>query len=296
MASHEKRTLEDCREQVSLYYSVITEPYRRLWGDYFHPAIYENPEDSLETALEKTHRRFIRDSHIQSGGSALDLGCGIGSFSCLLAESANCQVVGVNICDFQLRKARALAKNKALENVVFENLEIMDVARLQKKFDAAFLIDVGCHLYDKEKALAKVYEVLRERGRLVIADWLERDHLNSFEKELLIDPMNRYWNFPYMESLGGYERFLKRIGFKIILAEDVSEQTRKNWERFYKIALDEVGTMSIKKLISYVANPSVIRHAKKSVQLAKNQFYANVFTKVCFEAGVFRYGYLVVEK
>ena len=106
MSAEQSSTRNSYRDEVSSYYSVITEPYRRLWGDYFHPAIFQDPDDDIETALEKTHRLFIEDSMLGPGNTAVDLGCGIGSLACLVAEMVGCRVVGINICDFQLKKAR----------------------------------------------------------------------------------------------------------------------------------------------------------------------------------------------
>jgi len=296
MGTNKRHRIRNYKDMVSSYYSVITEPYRHFWGDFFHPAIFEDLNDDIETALLKTRKRFIRDSKLKADDAAIDLGCGIGTLSCFIASDVGCKVVGINITDFQLRKARKLAKDKRMHNVEFKNQDIMEADSLGQKFDAAFLIDVGCHLPDKGKALRKIYKILNKGGRLVIADWLQKDSLSLLENELLIEPFNDYWNFPYMESLEGYKKLFTKTGFKIIKADDVSEETRKNWDAFYKIALEGVNTLNLKTIISHISNPSVLKQGKKSIQIAKNQFYANVFTKICFDAGVFKYGYFVVEK
>lgn len=296
MYSKQRQRVKNYKDMVSSYYAVVTEPYRQFWGDFFHPAIFENQNDDIKTALLRTHKRFIQDSKLNRGDIAIDLGCGIGSLSCFIATNVGCNVIGVNISDFQLKKARKLAEDEGAHNVVFKNLDIMEVQRLENKFDAAFLIDVGCHLPSKEKALRNIFEILNKGGRLVITDWLQKDSLNFFEKELLIEPFDKYWNLPYMESFGGYKKLFKKIGFKIIKADDVSTQTKKNWDMFYNIALREIKDMNFKKMISYIKNPSILKQGKKSIQIAKNQFYANIFTKLCFDAGVFKYGYFVLEK
>ncbi len=297
MYEGEARRIKSYKDMVSTYYSVATESYRRYWGDFFHPAIFEDPSDDIKTALLKTRRRFLRDSRLKPGDTAIDLGCGIGALSCFICAEARCnKVVGINITEFQLEKARKLARDEGMENVTFKNFDIMEVDRLEERFDAAFMIDVGCHLPDKGKALMNIHKILKKGGRLVVADWLQRDTLNAFEKELLIEPLNQYWNFPYMESVKGYKRLFRKAGFNIIKADDVSEQTRKNWQMFYDMAIKELNTMNLKKIITYVSSPPVLKRGMKSIQIAKNQFYASMFTKICYDAGVFRYGYFVVEK
>jgi ubiquinone/menaquinone biosynthesis C-methylase UbiE len=284
------------KDMVSSYYAVITQPYRKLWGDFFHPAIFENPKDNLNTALRKTHERFIKDSKLKKGDRAIDLGCGIGSLSRFISKNAGCTVIGINMSKYQLKIAKKLTKQKATKNVEFKEQDIMHIDKIDDKFDAAFLVDVGCHLPDKEKALRKIFRILNKGGRLIIGDWIQKENISPFEKEILIEPFNNYWSFPYMESLKGYNKIARKIGFRTIMAKDVSKETEKDWEIFYDVAVKEIKSMNFKKMVSYIKNPSVILQGPKFIQIAKNQFYANIFTKICYDAGVFRYGYLVLEK
>jgi len=292
--------INNYKEKVITYYDVVTKHYRKYWGDFFHPAFFKNDSDDLNVALLKTHQLFLRDSKLHTSNKAIDLGCGIGSLSFFIAENIGCEVTGINFSDFQLRVARKLANEKQIRNVVFKNMDIMELNNLKEKFDAAFLIDVGCHLPDKERAIRNIFGILKRNGRLIIADWLQKKSLNPFEKELLIKPLNEFWNFPYMESIEGYKIIFKRIGFKIIKAEDVSTLTKKNWDMFYNAALSGIKKMTFRKLAPYTLS-SIIKNLnfsspRRNIQIIKNQLYANIFTKLCYDAGVFRYGYFVLEK
>jgi len=287
--------IKEYKERVISYYDVITEPYRQFWGEYFHPAFFE-AGDTLQSALEKTHSLFISDSKLEQGGSALDLGSGIGSFSFYIAKHAGAKVIGVNFSRFQLKKAREQAKKQGYANVEFIESDIMKFTEPGNCFDAAFLIDVGCHLPDKAKAVKNIYNLLKPGGRLIIADWLQKDNPTAYEKELLLEPFNELWNYPYMESLAGYKKIFDEVGFKAIKTLDVSEATKPNWELFYNIAISEVKTMDWKKMLRYIANPTILRQGSKFIEATKKQFYANLFSKAAFDAEVFRYGYFVVEK
>ena len=197
---------------------------------------------------------------------------------------------------FQLQKAKKIVRQKKLHNVKFQYLDIMNLGKLHNKFDAAFSIAVNCHLPDKVKALKNIYKILKQGGRLVISDYLQKHTLNPFEKELLIEPFNHYWCYPYMESVEGYKKILKEVGFTIIKARDVSKQVKKNFDIYYDVALNEIKTMNYKKMLSYINNPAMLKNYRKYREIAKNQCYANLFGKICLEAGVFRYGYFVAEK
>ena len=58
MYSTKSQRIKNYKSMVSTYYDVITQQYPQFWGEFFHPAIFENPNDVIKTALLKTNRRF----------------------------------------------------------------------------------------------------------------------------------------------------------------------------------------------------------------------------------------------
>ncbi len=296
MYSTQRQRTKNYKDMVTSYYEVVTGLFYKKWGIYFHEAFFENPNQSKEVAMNKTNKLFLRDSKLGPNDNAVDLGCGIGTFTCYIASEIGCNMTGINLSKFQLQKAKKVARKKKLHNVKFQHLDIMDADKLHHKFDAAFSLAVNCHLPDKGKALRNIYKILKPGGRLIMSDYLQKNTLNPFEKEIFIEPFNHYWSYPYMESVEGYKKLLEKLGFKIIKALDVSKQVKKNFDIYYNIALNDIKTMSYKKMLSYINNPALLKNYKKYRQIAKNQCYANLFGKICLEAGVFRYGYFVAEK
>ncbi len=284
------------KKSVVFYYDVLTEPYRHFWGDFFHPGIFENSRETLRNALSRTHELLLKDSKLNSSSIAIDLGCGIGSLCFLISKRIGCKVVGANFSKFQLKIARKLAKKYKLGNVEFRDIDVSQIKTPKDTFDAAFLIDVACHFPNKKKALENIFKIIKPGGRLIVMDWLQKDSLNLFEKELLIKPFNKYWNFPYIESFEGYQKLFRKVGFKIVKAYDITNKVKRNWEMFYDIALREVGRMSIRKMITYIKNPLMALNKRKYEKIAENQFYANIFAKICSDARLFKYGYFVLEK
>ncbi len=296
MYSSQRQRKNNYEDMVTSYYEVVTELFHKKWGTHFHEAFFKNSSESKQSAMKKTNRLFLRDSKLRPNDNAIDLGCGIGTFACYVASEIGCNVTGINLSKFQLQKAKKIVRQKKLHNVKFQYLDIMNLGKLHNKFDAAFSIAVNCHLPDKVKALKNIYKILKQGGRLVISDYLQKHTLNPFEKELLIEPFNHYWCYPYMESVEGYKKILKEVGFTIIKARDVSKQVKKNFDIYYDVALNEIKTMNYKKMLSYINNPAMLKNYRKYREIAKNQCYANLFGKICLEAGVFRYGYFVAEK
>jgi len=63
----------------------------------------------------------------------------------------------------------------------------------------------------------------------------------------------------------------------------------------YEMAIKEINNSNPVKWIAGTKNPSILKNGRGALQTAFNQFYGNILTKVCFDAGVFRYGYFVVR-
>lgn len=296
MFESEKKRIKNYREMVSSYYSVVTNLYTKFWGEHFHVAIWENDKDPLDKALRKTHQIYISDANICPNDKVIDLGCGIGALSFHIARSVGCSVLGINLCGYQIKRAKKNQKKLKIQNVRFVEADIMNLDALKEKFDAAFLIEVGQYLPDKRKAIKMIHKTLNKGARLIITDCIQKDKLNRFEKEILVETFNKHWCFPYMETLPGYVKILKNTGFKIIKAKDISDKVSHNWDVIYNIGLNTLKNLSLKQLFSSALNPEIIKRRKVAMEIIKNQIYANIFAKICADAKVLRYCYIVAEK
>lgn len=280
------------------YYLINTDLYLEFWHEHFHPAIWTEPSDSLKEALLKTHELFATDAHISRNDHVVDLGCGVGAFSFYLAETLGCHVTGINISKYQIEKANKKKEQLKIDNVDFLEMDIMNMNRIQDKFDAAFLIDVGVHFPDKKRGLTNIFKILKDDSRLIISDWLQKDNPSQFERTVFLEPFCQYWAYPYMISLPQYQKILTNIGFNVIKANDMSEQVKKNWELFYDLTLQTISNYSLLQMFGLIKNRARVIWKLKTKALAtiKTAAFANIFTKVCSDAGVFRWGYIVANK
>lgn len=279
------------------YYLINTDLYLEFWHDHFHPAIWTDPDDTLEEALLKTHEMFVSDARISKSDHVVDLGCGVGAFSFFLAKSIGCHVTGINLSKYQIQIAKKKKKQLKIDNVDFLEMDIMNMGQIQDKYDAAFLIDVGVHFPDKKKALTNIFKILKDDSRLVISDWLQKNNPSKFEQIVFLEPFCQYWAYPYMISLPQYKKILTNIGFKIVRAEDMAEEVKKNWELFYNLTLQTISNLSILQMLRLIKNPKLILKLRtKALATIKTAAYANIFTKVCSDAGVFRWSYIIANK
>jgi ubiquinone/menaquinone biosynthesis C-methylase UbiE len=125
---------------------------------------------------------FVRLSGLPRGARVIDLGCGSGVFTHLLAR-AGYHCVGLDISGKLLEVGRSKHPGLAFVQGDIEKLPLM-----RESFDGALLSGVVHHLPDPSRCAAEVFRILRPGGRFVAFDpnrmnpfmWLYRDRSSPF--------------------------------------------------------------------------------------------------------------------
>ena len=130
---------------------------------------------------EKTMRRM----GLRSGERVLDLGCGSGWATRLLARLVGDgpagfgQVVGVDISDEMIRQARTASKD--FENVMFVVGSALQIPWEENFFDKVLSVESFYYYPDQDRALAELFRVMAPRGRLFILINLYKDNAYSLQ-------------------------------------------------------------------------------------------------------------------
>lgn len=113
-------------------------------------------------------------SELGAGQTILELGSGPGMDSLLAARRVGPtgKVVGVDMCDAMIAKARHNAELLGLNNVEFVNAGIEQLPLPSESVDVVISNGVFNLCPDKPSVLSEVYRVLRPGGRLQMADIL----------------------------------------------------------------------------------------------------------------------------
>jgi ubiquinone/menaquinone biosynthesis C-methylase UbiE len=112
---------------------------------------------------------FLR--HLRPGMRLLDVGAGPGSITSDLAEVvAPGEVIGIDLEQLQVERARALAAERGVANVRFEVGDAYALPFMDGSFDAVFAHMVLMHLRDPLAALKEFRRVLRSKGVVGIRD------------------------------------------------------------------------------------------------------------------------------
>ncbi len=123
---------------------------------------------------------------IAPGQTVLDLGSGAGMDSILAARSVgpSGRVIGVDVTEAMLAKARRNASSLGLENVEFHRAEADALPVPDGSVDVVISNGVFNLCLDKPRVLAEVFRALKPGGRLQMADILLDDAVTPEEVEL----------------------------------------------------------------------------------------------------------------
>ena len=122
---------------------------------------------------------------IAPGQTVLDLGSGAGMDSLLAARRVGRagKVIGVDVTEAMLAKARRNASALGVENVEFRRAEAADLPLPDGSVDVVISNGVFNLCLDKPGVLAEVFRVLKPGGRIQMADILLDDGVTPQEVE-----------------------------------------------------------------------------------------------------------------
>jgi len=127
---------------------------------------YEDLWERLPADLSVPDLRLRRDflsSEVRAGDRALDLGCGAGAFTAILA--ARCaSAVGVDVAEAALRRAREAHPGLDFRPAPLDG----DLPLEDSSCDVVWASEVIEHVSDTARWLSEVRRVLTPRGRLLV--------------------------------------------------------------------------------------------------------------------------------
>ena len=123
-------------------------------------------------------------SKIKEGNVVLDLGCGAG-FDCFIASKKvgnKGKVIGVDMTEEMIKKAKSNAEKIKIKNVQFI---LAEIEKLPFKEDSIDIIITNCVINltpDKTKTFKEAYRVLKEMGKMYVSDIVLLKDLSGEQK------------------------------------------------------------------------------------------------------------------
>jgi MPBQ/MSBQ methyltransferase len=207
------------------------------WGEHIHLGHYGSPpqrKDFLAAKLDFVHEmvKWGGLDKLSRGSTLLDVGCGIGGSSRILAKDYGFSVTGVTISPQQVKRAQELTPEGVDANFLVD--DAMALSFPDASFDVVWSVEAGPHMPDKAIFTKELMRVLKPGGVLVVADWNQRDEralpLNFWEKPVMRQLLDQ-WSHPAFASIEGFSELLVETGLVEgeVITADWTKETLPSW-------------------------------------------------------------------
>ena len=185
----------------------------RLWGEHIHLGFYPKNKN---IDFRKAKVQFVHElvswsglDKLPRGSRILDVGCGIGGSSRILANYYGFNVTGITISPAQVKRA--------IELTPYEckcNFKVMDALNLKFEdgaFDGVWSVEAGAHMNNKTKFADEMLRTLRPGGYLALADWNSRDFKiipPSLLEKIILKQLLEQWVHPAFISINDFSSIL----------------------------------------------------------------------------------------
>lgn len=187
-------------------------------------------ENTLHPGGLKLTERLAGVSMLKPGSKVLEIGCGKGITAIFLAQNYGCSITGIDISPVQIGSARERAKNENMsEKTSFITADCQELPLFADYFDMVFSECSISLVQNKKRIFDEIWRVLKPGGRLTITDLIRRDNEVTKGSSFALFPC-----IDNVESLKGYRKLLKSMGFRNIHTEDCSIALK---EAFFRMRL-----------------------------------------------------------
>jgi ubiquinone/menaquinone biosynthesis C-methylase UbiE len=197
-------------------------PDERLKEEFNRWAQAGEGEKMQQHHLDITEKT-MRQMNLRPGERVLDLGCGSGWATRLLARlvadgpEGFGQVVGVDVSDEMIRQARA--ESRDFDNVLYVWGSAQQIPWEENFFDKVLSVESFYYYPDQDRALAELFRVMAPHGRLFILINLYKDNPYSLQwVHKLKVPV-------HVRSKDEYVQLLKAHAFEEVEARQIPDDT-----------------------------------------------------------------------
>jgi len=221
-------------QETETYYDSEDAIYRSFWDEdgSVHWGVFDDSTgDDFLKACANLNDLMVAKSGIDSSSKVLDLGCGNGTTAIWLSGDQDCHVTGVDLSGVRVQNAKDKMSGldqPAQAKLAFEKASATELPFDEGTFSHLWSQATIYHVPDKESVLSEAYRVLESGGIMVFDDLTKpQPNISAAAKEFVYDRL--LFDTPY--SFESYQEALKKTGFKVLEAHDLSSHLKNSYLR-----------------------------------------------------------------
>lgn len=209
-----------------------------LWGRNMHYGYWEKGIKTQRQASEKFNEVMANLAHIKSEDFVLDAGCGVGGSSIYLAKNRGCRVVGITICPHQVARAYKNAEREGVSNVTkFFEMDYLNTAFKENTFNVVWGLESICYAESKEKFIKEAARILKDNGRLIVADGFASKECYFGKEKWLMQRWLDGWIVNFLNTPSQFKDFAYQAGFKRVEYHNVTDKVFKTSKIMFYVSL-----------------------------------------------------------
>ncbi len=219
--------------------------FEELFRDHVHWGLFDSThsgtvsKEAFGQATEALSQTMVTLLDLAGGMNVLDVGCGFGGTSRLIAKAwKDVRVTGLNIDSRQIARARQLTTS---DRVSFVEGDACRIPLASNSFDRLIAVESVFHFPSRIRFLYEARRVLKADGILVVSDFLlNGPKLPSSVTTVLLqgNPVERFYGRVNTTTVTGYRLMSFISGLRLVEHMNVTHNTLPTYSFLKQLAQD----------------------------------------------------------